>query len=189
MEKVKQTFLVEISLNDVKPKIWREFIVDSDTNLKSFHKIIQIIMGWTNSHLHQFRVGDIIYAEPDEDSMIPSIDYRKVKLSKILKKEKDAFYYDYDFGDGWEHKIVLKKILDSTNRKTPYCISGERHCPLEDSGGSYGYSDILKILKNKNHEEYYETKEWVGEYFNPEEFNIDEINQLLSKKNYGCQEY
>lgn len=180
-------YQLKITLQDVKPLIWRKFLVDSNTKLSDLHKIIQTVMGWTNSHLHEFRINNVIYCEPDEEIEIEYVDYTKVKLKNLIANEGDKFHYAYDFGDGWEHIIELEKILPyDKGSKYPVCVAGERRCPPEDCGGPWGYEDILKIIQDPEHEEYEEQIEWLGDNFDPEYFNLDEINELLKEKDYGC---
>jgi len=183
--KNNEWYQLKISLNDIKPLIWRRFIVDSQIKLPDLHKVIQTVMGWTNSHLHQFIKDGKFYSEPDEESFVEYIDYRKIKLNQILQKEKQSFIYEYDFGDGWEHKIVLEKIIKGNIYKHPLCIDGQRSCPPEDCGGPYGYQDLLKIISNPNNDEYDEMMEWLGNDFDPEHFDIELINERLKRKNYG----
>ncbi|HSW62151.1 MAG TPA: plasmid pRiA4b ORF-3 family protein [Dissulfurispiraceae bacterium] len=177
---------IKIELKDIKPIIWRSFVVDSNILLPDFHKIIQTIMGWTNSHLHQFSKNDIIFSEPDEEGFIESINYKKIRLCEILKTEGDSIIYEYDFGDGWEHDIQLIKIKTDIESKYPLCIGGERCCPPEDCGGPPGYEDLLKVLKNPNKKEYKEMIEWIGYNFDSEKIDITGINKKLKKNDFGC---
>jgi hypothetical protein len=106
-------------------------------------------MGWSNAHLHQFVKNDIYYGPPSADDWddFEIEDYSKIKLSSFLKEEKDKFKYEYDFGDNWEHYIILEKILPvDENTKYPVCLTGKMNCPPEDCGGVWGYSDMLDIL-------------------------------------------
>jgi hypothetical protein len=180
---------LKITLNDIKPAIWRRVLVDSDVKLPDLHKIIQTVMGWTNSHLHQFIINGQYYSIPDDESFSEVIDYRRIKLDSLVNMPKSKFIYEYDFGDGWEHSIVIEKIL-SRYKDTyyPICIEGKRNCPPEDCGGSGGYENLIEIISNPKHEEYNEMIEWLGDNFNPEELNIDEINELLHEKDFGCIE-
>jgi len=152
-------------------------------------------MGWTNSHLHQFIKNRIFYTVKYPGDLtwgeMNQIDYRKKKLriSDLLKAEKEKIIYEYDFGDGWNHDIILEKILaDDDKANYPVCLSGKMNCPPEDCGGVWGYADMLEILKQPDHEEYDSYIEWLGGEFDPEYFNIDEVNKLLRKKGYGCME-
>lgn len=184
--KKTESYQLKITLNHIKPEIWRRVIVDSNIKLPDLHKIIQTVMGWTNSHLHHFIKDKTIYSEPDDESFIEYIDYRKIKLKEIISKEKQSFKYEYDFGDGWEHKIVLEKILENHNQKYPVCIDGKRNCPPEDCGGPYGYENLLDALSNPKHEEHENILEWLGGGFDAEYFDIEEINEMLKEKDYGC---
>jgi hypothetical protein len=179
-------FQLKITLKDVKPAIWRRFLVPSDIRLPDLHKVIQTVMRWSNSHLHQFVIDGSFYCLPDEDSIAECIDYRKIKLDQVMLKEKQVISYDYDFGDGWEHRIVLEKIMRGSDVKRAVCLAGKRHCPPEDCGGPYGYMDLLKVISDPNDEEHVEMMEWLGGEFDPEYFDIEEINSMLKQKDYGC---
>jgi len=181
-----EIYLIRIKLNNITPQITREIVIDSSVLLSNFHKIIQTVMGWTNSHLHQFRVGNLIYSQPDDESLMECIDYTDVELQTILNSDNKEIIYDYDFGDDWEHIITLKKTMEEIPKQLPICISGKRNCPPEDCGGPYGYMTLLRILKNPKHKQYKEMKQWIGKKFDSEYFDIEIINKLLKKKDYGC---
>lgn len=157
-----------------------------DTLLVDLHRIIQTTMGWTNSHLHQFKDGNYCYA-PKEFELEETKNSRTIKLNKILKKEKQGILYEYDFGDGWEHEILLEKIIeDDEKNQIPRCIDGKRNCPPDDCGGIWGYEDLLKTISDKNNKEYEEIMTWLGGKFDPEYFNMTGINKSLKKKDFGC---
>lgn len=182
----KKIYQIQIALKGSKPKIWRRILVDPSVLLVDFHRIIQTTMGWTNSHLHMFSDGINEYS-PKEFEVEYAIDSRKVRLDKILKREKSKIDYEYDFGDGWEHSIILEKILSRDNQlQIPSCIKGKRNCPPEDCGGIWGYSDMLHILKEPKHDEYESYISWLGEVFDPEYFDKNEINKRLKEKDFGC---
>ncbi len=140
-------------------------------------------MGWTDSHLHQFFVGNETYGMPDpefDDAEI--LDEKKFKLNQLLIHEKDSLIYEYDFGDGWEHKITLEKILAFDPKSAlPNCIKAKGACPPEDVGGVWGYYNFLEALKDPNHPEHEELKEWVGGDFDPSAYDLQAVNGLLSK--------
>jgi len=189
----KMTYQIQIALRGSKPKIWRRILVPSDLLLSDFHKIIQTTMGWTNSHLHQFIKNRTYYsrkmADDDFWGEMDNVDYSKMKISDLLKKEKDKIIYEYDFGDGWEHDIILEKIdTNGENKNIPTCLTGKNNCPPEDCGGIWGYADMLEILKHSDHEEYEDYIEWLGEEFDPKYFDKNEINEMLNTKDYGCFE-
>lgn len=187
----KEIYQVKVSLNGSKPMIWRRLLIPSDLLLADFHKIIQTAMGWTNSHLHQFikdrRFYTLKTADNDMWDEMDNVDYKKIKVSALLKFEKGKILYEYDFGDGWEHDIVLEKILPFDDKmQVPTCLAGKMSCPPEDCGGVWGYADMLQILKNPKHVEYESYMEWLGGDFKPEDFDKDEVNKLLKKRHYGC---
>jgi hypothetical protein len=189
----KKIYQIQIELLGFKPKIWRKILVPSNLKLHDFHLIIQSTMGWTNSHLHQFLKNEtsyiLIMSLDDIIEGMNTVDYRKMKISDLLYKENDKLIYEYDFGDGWEHDIILKKILPvEPNIKYPVCLDGKMNCPPEDCGGIFGYADMLKILKQPKHKEYDSYIEWLGEEFDPTFFDINEINELLREPDYGCLE-
>jgi len=189
----KELFQLHISMKWIKPKIWRRVLIPADMKLEDLHRVIQTVMGWTNSHLHQFvKDGQFFRKKMDDDfdwGHMDEIDYKNIRVSDLLSSEKDNMIYEYDFGDGWEHKVLLEKIVPNSEQIIdPVCIAGERNCPPEDCGGPPGYENILEALKHPDDEEYDELLEWLGEEYDPEEFNIEEVNDLLKKDNYGCLE-
>jgi len=179
-------YQLKVSLMGAKPPIWRRILIKADTLLPDLHKILQTTMGWTNSHLHQFTDGKKFYSEPDDDDMMETVDYRKLKTSQLLKKEKDKLMYEYDFGDGWMHEVLLEKILEEEKGKIyPECIAGKRACPPEDCGGVWGYMDLLAIASDPKHEEHEEMEGWLGDNFDPERFNKEEVTEELRSDNFG----
>lgn len=140
-------------------------------------------MGWTDSHLHQFVAGGQCYGIPDpEFGFSEALDESQFKLSHLLKDEKDSIIYEYDFGDGWEHKITLEKMLPFDSKVAlPLCIKANRACPPEDIGGVWGYQDFLEALNDDTHSEHETYKEWVGNNFDPAAYDIKEVNEALSK--------
>jgi hypothetical protein len=136
-------------------------------------------MGWKNCHLHQFIKGREIYSEPSDDIFYDYTAYRKVKLKEVLKKPKDKIVYEYDFGDGWEHSVILEKIIEDKIVKHPICTGGKRNCPPEDCGGIPGYENLLEAISDPNHEEHEELIDWLGDDFDPDYFNVDEVNEIF----------
>lgn len=185
---------LKIRLSEIKPEIWRQVLVEDSISFEKLHEIFQLVMGWDNYHLYKFKVGDT-NVECDEESVLDASDWPSgrqkekfvvasdVKLSDLIKKEKQKFSYTYDFGDNWRHEIVVEKVMGKDNsKKYPRCVGGERACAPEDCGGAWGYYDIMEIRENKKHPEYKERIiDWLGEDFDPEEFNIEKINKKLSR--------
>jgi hypothetical protein len=186
----KQIYQVQVHLKRSKPKIWRRLLLPADLLLSDLHKILQTTMGWTNGHLHQFVHGKDYFEPPAPEGEIwdhYGTNYTDFALNFFLKKTGDKMVYEYDFGDGWEHEIKLEKILPfAAETLLPQCIAGKRACPPEDSGGVWGYEQMLKVLKNPKHPEYEMYREWLPGGFDPEFLDIEEINQLLQTDDYGC---
>ncbi len=186
---LRQSYQIKVLLSNIKPPIWRRLVIDSRVPLSDLHDVIQISMGWTDSHMHQYidRNG-IFYSEPYDTDFAPSfgrqmVDESEVLLHEVLKEEKDWIKYEYDFGDGWEHKIILEKILAHQKNQFPMvCIKGRRACPPEDCGGPWGYQHLLEQIKDPESEEDYEAlMEWLEDNFEPEFFDLEEVNALLEE--------
>ena len=180
-ETLREIYQIKVSLIGSKPPIWRRLLVASSTDLSIMHEIIQIAMGWTDSHLHQFLVGDIRYGDPDPDWDTGMISEAGIRVRDILREPKDWIIYEYDFGDSWEHRVELeKKMPFSPEIVTPKCTGGRKGCPPEDVGGIWGYSEFLEAYRDNNHPEHEDLIEWAGEFFDPDSFDLDEINEILS---------
>jgi hypothetical protein len=181
--KAPSIYQIKITLKDVRPPIWRRVQVRSDELLEHLHYVIQLSMGWTNSHLHSFTIQGIEYGVPmpefDADGFAPR-DEKKIKLSKVISGEKFKFSYLYDFGDSWEHEILVEKILAGDPEiEYPLCIKAKRACPPEDCGGTWGYQEFLEAVQDPANPEHEEMLEWVGGTFDPENVELDEANQQL----------
>jgi hypothetical protein len=173
-------YQLKVTLKDSKPPIWRRVLVPGDTTLAKLHRILQVAMGWEDSHLHQFIVGGVYYGEPDPGFGDAMKSERKVKLNQIAPNEKDRFTYEYDFGDSWEHQIVVERILPPVpDVRLPACITGKRACPPEDCGGVWGYGSLLETIADPKHPEREEMIEWLGGEFDPEAFDLKAINERL----------
>lgn len=206
-----QVHELKITLRGSKPPIWRQVAVPSDIRLSNLHDVIQVVMGWTDSHLHQFIVQDQRpkptsveirslgrsgqwdklaermqrerYLSDPQAELENAEDERKVKLSELAPTVKNKFIYEYDFGDGWEHLIEVVKIYPPAEGvKYPICLAGKLACPPDDCGGLGGYYNMLEVVKDPKHEDYENVLEWIGEDFDPERFDIDEINAALARE-------
>lgn len=175
-------FQLKITLLDTKPPIWRRVLVDGRSTLDHLHEVIQAAFGWWNYHLHEFEVGRTRYGipDPDEDWGEPPGDERATRLDAIANVGS-SFRYTYDFGDGWEHRVVVEKVFPSTaDIALPACIDGRRACPPEDCGGTWGYRELLEILADPTHAEHGERREWLGRPFDPNAFDSSEFEDNLS---------
>ena len=183
-----QTYEIEVVLTAVEPRIWRRLRVPGNANLGWLHAVLQVTMGWTNSHLHQFLCGAQVYADPRAELEAfeggPSVlDEGKAKLAKVAPASGDGLMYEYDFGDSWGHRVTVVKIMSSPAASAPHavCLAGGRACPPEDCGGPGGYEELLKTLKNRKHPEHKSMKEWLGRPFDAEAFDPAEVNLWLPR--------
>lgn len=175
-----------IELNEIVPKIWREFQFHPDVTFHQLHKIIQSVMGWENYHLYEFHVKEKVIGLPDpsfadiEDREV--LNARREIVQKHVYDENIVFTYVYDFGDDWQHTITLLKIDASTSDPAPLCIDGARGCPQEDVGGIWGYQHMLDVLLTPNHPEREHFIGWVRQGYDPEHFSCEEVNQVLQRQ-------
>jgi hypothetical protein len=172
---------VKVTLLGIRPPIWRRLQVASSINLRRLHDVIQEAMGWTQSHLYRFEVGDVEFGEPDPEFGLPVRSAKATQLRKIAPEPGAAFLYEYDFGDSWEHRIVVEKVLaPEQGASYPRCLGGKRACPPEDCGGVWGYEHLLEVLGDPRHPEHEEMLEWVGGGFDPDAFDLRIINERLA---------
>ena len=176
-------YQMKITLRDSKPPIWRRVLASADTSLEKLHQILQIAFGWTDSHLHQFIKEGQHYSLPEYglgEYGHEVRNERRVKLSQLGLEPKRKFYYEYDFGDSWEHEIVVEKILEAeAGISYPRCIGGKRACPPEDCGGIWGYKRMLEVISDASDPEHESMKEWLEGPFDPEHFDAEEANKEL----------
>jgi hypothetical protein len=148
---------LKVTLRHVRPPVWRRLLLSSDTTLERVHDILQEAMGWSDTHLHSFTHGRTVFMKGDADigHALPFVEERGVRIGSLLAKPKDRLRYDYDFGDGWEHDVVVEKVLaPSATTRVPAVIDARRACPPEDVGGVPGYADFRAILADPKHPEH-----------------------------------
>lgn len=178
-----QVYQFKITLDGVEPAIWRRIQVPSLYSFWDLHVAIQDAMGWQDCHLHQFSVPDASTGElltigipgmelfEDDEPTPAGWDFR---ISESFSASNATALYEYDFGDGWQHAVVLEDILTCDEGVDyPCCVAGERACPPEDVGGVFGYEDFLKAIADPDHEQHVEVLEWAGGAFDPEAFDPD----------------
>lgn len=178
-------FQFKISLLHISPRIWRRIQV-RDCTLDALHEHIQLAMGWTNSHLHEFKIDGKQYGDPEmlgeygsEDSTFQ--DSKTTFLSDIVPEsgKRFAFEYQYDFGDDWVHQVVFERCFPvAPEQEYPLCVAGARACPPEDCGGVWRYAELVDSIRDRKHEvlqdddDYDEIPDWFGCKFDPEEFDV-----------------
>ena len=179
-------YLLKIRLIDIEPEIWRRFVVPGTITLDRLHDVIQIVMGWTDSHLHTFSIGGKDYVEMPEDF---GIEEGKYHLVDLIKKKGRTFTYEYDYGDSWKHEILIEDSnFNTLSLLQPIqCMEGERACPPEDVGSTSGYADFCKAIADPKHGEHKHLKKWYSELgmstgeYDPEAFDINRINIELMR--------
>ena len=154
---------LKITLDDVEPRVMRRVEVPFDIRLDRLHLVIQVAMGWTNSHLFEFRLGEEGWGIPNRDFPDEAQDARKARLSMFLTEYgRKKFDYIYDFGDCWEHTISIEKILEAApGQEYPCLIEAEGNCPPEDVGGYPGYEELLAVKADPAHERRKEFEQWM----------------------------
>jgi hypothetical protein len=189
--KLLQIYQLRITLQHIEPKIFRTVVVPGSITLREFHELLQGAFGWLSCHLHAFRDREgNTYTSAQEglfamDIGEEDIDDATVQLDSVLQAKGDRLIYEYDFGDGWEHEIVLLEIgPPKAQGLYPAVIDGARKCPPEDCGGSFGYEELMEIAHRKRQgnaldEREEEQMEWLGDY-DPEAFDLDEANRRMA---------
>lgn len=145
-----------MTLRDVEPAVIRVVDVPTESTLPELHDLLQVAIGWTDSHLHQFVAGDRRYGVPDEDDLLDMRD----ETGALLTNLPATFTYDYDFGDNWQHDI---EVLGSGERE-PGLRYGEGACPPEDCGGPSGYAEFLAALADPAHPDHHHLRTWAGTF-------------------------
>lgn len=176
---------LKITLERVRPPIWRRVLVSSSVLLPELSRTIQLAMGWHGGHLHAFRVGAVEYGDPcpgfDMDDMK---DETKVRLHQIAPAEKSRFRYQYDFGDDWSHLVVVERIIPADVWiQVPLCMSGKRACPPEDCGGPWRYVELLAAISGQAHPDHDADLGWAAG-LEPEAFDRDAVNAALRRELY-----
>src|SRR5271156_5311667 len=168
---------------EVRPTAWRRIQVPADCSLARLHKVIQAVMGWQDYHLHEFTVAGRPYGDPkvNEDNRV--LDDRMIRLQNLDLAIGDRIEYVYDFGDNWQHVLVLEdQMPPDAEAVYPMCVGGECSTPPEDVGGVSGYEEFLEALFDPDHEEHEHMKAWVGRPFDPRDFSVTQVNERLRRR-------
>ena len=178
----ERLYLLRIKLLDIEPEIWRRFVVPANITLDRLHDVIQIVMGWNDSHLHEFTIGKKRYTEYPEYKE-DGLECGRYRFGGLIKRKGRTFGYLYDFGDSWEHELTLEesRYFNPELRTAIACLEGERACPPEDVGGTPGYYEFCEVLQDPSDEEYEHFMEWSGGNYDSERFDIDSVNWELMK--------
>ena len=171
---------LRVQVKDIEPPVWRELRLRGDTALDELHEVLQVAMGWANSHLYLFHVGGKKYGEPDPEWEKVQ-DSARTTLEDIVTEAGRSFVYEYDLGDSWMHEITVSGPVEAAGDEGPRCIGGARACPPEDCGGPHRYQDLLEAISDPRHEEHDELLDWVGDDFDPEAFDARSVDAALGQ--------
>lgn len=166
-------YRLKVTLAGTKPPVWRRLLLNGNERLERVHMILICAMGWTDTHLHAFEVCGTRYSVPDPEEPHDDKDERKVRLADLPLTAGSSFAYLYDFGDGWEHRVHVEGVESDDTAVLPACVAGRRECPPEDIGGPHGFRDFLKSPER--------WPEYGPAGFDPDAFDLDEINECLSR--------
>ena len=178
----ERLYLLKIRLLEIESEIWRRFVVPADITLDRLHDVIQIVMGWTDSHLHEFKIGKRRYTKYPE-SKEDGLECGRYRLVDLIRQKGRTFRYLYDFGDSWEHEVIVEdsRYFNPETIDPVECLAGARACPPEDVGSVPGYYEFCKVMKDLHHEEHESYMQWWGGEYDSEKFSTDEVNWELMK--------
>ena len=175
---------LKVTLAGSDPPIWRRFQLAADMTLGDLHYVLQLVMGWSNSHLHEFRIGRETYATilpPDYDQE-PVNDEEEFELREVLKRKGSKLKYIYDFGDGWAHDVRVEEVTEAEpGIRYPRCLDGKRACPPDDCGGIPGYYNMLDVIQDPKHDDHEMYLDWLPENFDPSTFDVARSNEELDR--------
>lgn len=191
-KKFQKVYQFKVTLDGIKPPIWRRIQVPDNYTFWDLHVAIQDAMGWWDCHLHEFRIVNPFNGRterigiPDEEGWgPPAVPGWKRDIAFYFSEVNSKAKYVYDFGDEWSHTVRLEKILErEPGVKYPVCVGGKRACPPENCGGVAGYEQLLEIIMDPSHEEYESMNQWLGEDFDPEMFDPQEVEFDDPKKRW-----
>lgn len=183
----REIYQIKVTLLGTDTPIWRRLLVPADLTLEQLHDVLQLAIGWENCHLHEFRIGRQRFGKPDPTERTlggpRTASERTVRLFSVLGRAGAKAVYMYDFGDSWEHELLVEKCLASEpGCAYPACLAGERNGPPEDCGGIPGFYNLLEAISDPQHEDHQDLLDWVGGSFDPESFSVDAVNQRLQRK-------
>lgn len=174
---------IKVTLAGSRPPIWRRLAVPSRITLRALHDVLQAAFGWEDYHMWVFENKLGRYGVADRELNIASATAKR--LDRVVPAEGDRLSYIYDFGDNWEHAIVVEAVTPpEAGLAYPRCLTGRRACPPEDSGGVWGYDYLLEVLADPKHEEHEDWLEWLGldsaDQFDPAAFDLTRTNAALA---------
>jgi Plasmid pRiA4b ORF-3-like protein len=166
--------VLHVTVADIEPAIWRQVRVPDSYTLHQLHRVFQLLFGWQDYHLYCFRIAERRFEEPHPEAEAEAEPSTRFRLRDFKFDPGDRFTYSYDFGDGWQHAVVVEKVLPMQGdpaERLPELLTGARAGPHEDSGGPHGYEEMAKALRNKRSPEHRGYRDWAGPLYDPERFD------------------
>jgi hypothetical protein len=178
-------YQVKVTLRGARPPIWRRLRLPASTTLAQLHRVIQAAFGWEDAHLHAFEVDGRRYSRPDFELWDDPGDEGKARLRDLAPSPGVRLRYTYDFGDSWEHDLLVEDILPPDGVPHAVCLTGRRAAPPEDCGGVWGYGELCDILADPSHPDHAERLDWLGREHDPAAFDKQAINAALGRIRLG----
>ena len=178
-----EVYVVKVTLLGTSPPVWRRILVPRDITLHNLHRTLQTVMGWTNSHLHQFVLPRQRLSDARSRVGTKVANENRTKLGGLIWTVGATLLYEYDFGDGWQHELLLEEVLAGDESFQEICVAGKRCCPPEDCGGPQGFAELLKALQDADHPDHEDICDWLGDFV-PECFSKEAINRRLRRRRH-----
>ncbi|QSB16470.1 plasmid pRiA4b ORF-3 family protein [Natronosporangium hydrolyticum] len=177
----RQIYDLRITLTEVTPTVWRRVLLPGAFTLDRVHRVVQLAMGWRDAHLHSFDIDGKQYGPGELIDDLDMWDEIELRLDQLVGKG-DGFTYTYDYGDWWEHDLVVEDVFGAEpDQRYPLCVEGARACPIEDVGGPEGYRDYLEAMADPAHPEHDRLLNWYGPGHDPEHFDPGPVTTLLRR--------
>lgn len=176
-----EVYALKVTLLGTNPPIWRRILVPREITLHNLHRTLQTVMGWSDSHLHQFVCQRPSLSDPRFRAGTKIAAENRTKLGELIGRAGERLLYEYDFGDCWLHDLLLEEILLGDDTFQQMCVAGKRSCPPEDCGGPPRFAELLQGRQDANHPSHQEACEWLGNFV-AESFSTDEINRRLRRR-------
>lgn len=176
----RRIYQLKVTLVDTEPPIWRQLLVPGGYTLDRVSRVIQLSLGWQGYHLHSFEIDGEQFGEPDPLEELELEDELDVRLDAVATEGK-RFTYVYDFGDWWEHEVLVERVFDADpDERYPVCLAGERAGPPEDVGGASGYADMLAVLADPDKPDPANLRDWLAD-FEPDRWDATQASTLLRR--------
>jgi len=182
MPRAQVAFQLRVELEEVTPAVWRRLLVPGSVRPDRLADMLLAAMGWSNSHLHCFEIDDVRFGMQLDDHPEGELDEASVTVHQALGNAM-FFGFDYDFGDGWTHRVTIEdRLRSAVALKSAVCLAGKNACPPDDCGGPRGYERVLEALADPAHEEHLDYVEWMGgATFDRTAFDLVTTNAMLQR--------